>query len=538
MSDLSRRRLLAGGVEATALLGMGTVASFTAPPRDVDPRPAGPAVGAGDWHDVRSFRDDADADDTASIRRAVAAALAAGGGVVWFGSQRTYKISGRLDLPVGYVGYRGDGVTIDCVNVPDSEGYAIRFVPAADLAGPASSWTYAYTCEGLRVVGPSDPTADTSRALDGIYIGRPADMTAGDCAGASFRNMYVAGFRDNWVIGNQTWLLKWDQCAVERAWRYGMNVLALVNAGENYNLHGGVFAACAVAIRADVAANADLYLFGVSLDYNGRHLALESGSAALVGCHLEDRNTGPMVTVASTGGYEPAKLDLVACAVSGTETVAGGRDSFVTVTGGRSIVRISGGSWPRYDKQNSELVTVSTGAGRPLVVVEHVDPVVKDNATPRISGYTSILPNGGFGSGLAGWTLSGGTSAGSHAVDTSVRRSGSASLKITKSTAGGYGFHRDVAVAPGARLLLRGYLRTAALSGDAHLRIDWLDWAGSEVAAREDYVGGTITGTNAGWVQRSSSYAVPAGAARARVWVWTTAGSGTVWFDDLEAWLL
>ena len=118
-----------------------------------------------------------------------------------------------------------------------------------------------------------------------------------------------------------------------------------------------------------------------------------------------------------------------------------------------------------------------------------------------------------------------------------VHRSGSASLKITKTATGNYGFYREIAVRPGVRLHLRGYLRAAGLNDSADLRIDWLDCAGVEVASRENYVGGTISGTT-DWVQRSSTYAVPAGAAQARIWMWTTAGSGSVWFDDIEAWLL
>jgi hypothetical protein len=41
------------------------------------------------------------------------------------------------------------------------------------------------------------------------------------------------------------------------------------------------------------------------------------------------------------------------------------------------------------------------------------------------------------------------------------------------------------------------------------------------------YIGGTVKGTD-DWIQRSATPTVPAGAARARVWLWTVAAEDTV----------
>jgi hypothetical protein len=167
--------------------------------------------------------------------------------------------------------------------------------------------------------------------------------------------------------------------------------------------------------------------------------------------------------------------------------------------------------------------------------VEHVDPGVKDNAAPRICGHTSLIHNGGFEDGLNGWTLAAG--AGSHGVDTGVRHGGDASLRITRSGAGGYGFWRDVPVVPGGRLLVRGFVRTQGMDGGAGLRIEWLDLGGAQVAERESFIGGGVSGTT-DWVRRSAAPTVPVGSTRARVWAATEAASGTAWFDDVEAWSL
>ncbi|GAA2605171.1 hypothetical protein GCM10010399_40280 [Dactylosporangium fulvum] len=534
---LSRRRMLAGG--GATILGASAVTAIGV--AVAKPHASPPIAGGTDWIDVRDHgaQGDGVTDDTQAIKSAIAAA--ANGGVVTFGVNKTYRIRGRIDMPVGLVGYQGNGSTLNCAEVPDTDRYAIRFVPSpAPAADPnmfTERWTYSYWCEGLRIVGPSDNGRDTARALDGIFIGRPPEVDEGNVAGMSFYNVVVRGFRDNWTIADQSWLLAFYHCYSSNAWRRAYHFESIVNAGENYNFHGGVIHGNAIGVHANVEGNSDINFFGVSFDYNELHMQLESGITTLTGCHLEDRNTSPMITVLSTGGKEPAKLDLVSCVVAGTETSAGGRRSFVTVSGDRSVVRVHGGAWPRYDRPDSELVTVPPGAGRPLVSVEHVDPVIKENAAPRISGVTSLVHNGGFEDGLTGWTLSASGSAGSHAVDTSVRRSGNASLRIAKSAAGNYGFWRDVPVTPGGRLLVRGYIRAQALNAGGGFRVDWLDFGGVEVAAREDAVGGTVSGTT-DWIQRSATLAVPVGAARARVWAWTIASSGSMWFDDIEAWNL
>jgi Pectate lyase superfamily protein len=539
---MPRRRLLAGGVQATGLtmLGASAMAALGAAPEfgaEFAGSPAALVAAETDWISVRDYGavGDGVVDDTAAIQAAVAAA--AEGGVVSFGAGRTYRITGPLDLPIGRVGYHGSGVTLDCSAVPDSAGHAIRFIPS-----PTDIMTYTYRCEGLRILGPASQT----RQLDGVIIGRPEGMTSGNVAGCSFHNVVVRGFRDNWTLADQSWLCGFYHCVSSHAWRRGYNVVAVTNAGENYHWHGGVIYDCrnasgtAVGLYTSVEGNSDIHFFGVSFDYNDLHVHVQSGQVTLTGCHLEDASTSLMALVASTGGFEPAKLDLLSCVLSGTETIPGGRGSFVSVSGDRSVLRISGGSWSRYDRANSELVTVPASAGSPLVSVERVDPVIRGNAAPRISGYTSLLHNGGFESGVTGWRLPAGSPAtGRNTLDTGTARSGTASLKITNTGTGNYGLYRDVPCQPGQRLFVRGYLLTADMTGGAAgLRLEWLDLADVSVATARTVGESNLTASTGAWTQRANAYAAPAGAAVARIWAWSAALNGAVWFDDIEAWLI
>jgi hypothetical protein len=338
-------------------------------------------------------------DDTVALKAAITAATTAKG-VVDFGIGKTYKVTSRLDLPVGIAGYQGRGVTLDCSAMPDTEEYAVRFLP-----GATDATIYTYWVEGLRILGPASEASN----LDGVFIGRPDDIATGNVAGYSFHNVTVRGFRDNWTFGPQSWLFGFFQCSSSAAWRRGYNIDAQANAGENYSWHGGVIADCTntagtgVGVYASQAGNSDINFFGTSFDYCDKEVDVQSGHVALIGCHLEDNVSGPMVTVTTTGGSEPGKLSVTDCVFAGTEADAGGRASFITVDGERSVVRVTGGSWSRFGKSASELVTVT--AGTPLVTVDHVDPVIDGNAAPLISGYTSTTANGDFENDLAGWSL-------------------------------------------------------------------------------------------------------------------------------------
>ncbi len=114
--------------------------------------------------------------------------------------------------------------------------------------------------------------------------------------------------------------------------------------------------------------------------------------------------------------------------------------------------------------------------------------------------------------------------------------SGSACLVITNTGSGNGGRYQDIGIRPGERLWCRGMFKGTISSGSYGLRVEFMS-SDSTVLETRDY-GDLLTTSQASYVQRGDIRHAPEGTTKARVWAWTTALNGTVYCDELYAWVL
>ncbi|MBV7407500.1 hypothetical protein [Maritimibacter sp. DP1N21-5] len=338
------------------------------------------------------------------MERAITA-LAATGGTIVGEAGTTYLLTERLDIKLGKVALDFRGATLDARGIDDSAGCAIRLVPDAPWLRNGD-----FPIVGLRLEGPGSE----ARMLDGIQIGRPDGMAAGHTAHFGLEGCTVTGFRNGITLGNQTWLNRLRDFTVSNCWSAGMLVDTVTNAGENIALFGGVIHDCrnttgtAVALRVPKEANPDIQAYGVSFDYCDRLVDLQSGAFAGHGVHLENNNDHPMVSVAHTIGYEGPKFLLTGSVVTGgpfgpVPESPEGRPTFIEVSGDRAMVALRDTAWHRFGNPASALVKVLSG--KPTVLLDNVDPQAQGDMTPALCKATSLIRNGSFDEGLAGWSV-------------------------------------------------------------------------------------------------------------------------------------
>lgn len=471
---------------------------------------------------------DGGTDDTSAVEATVAAAVAAGGGIVWFGMNHTVKLTHRIDLPVGRVAYKGNGVTLDCSTVPDGDLFAVRFVPDTTDALVYTNWV-----EGVRILGP----LSEARTLDGVFIGRLSGAPSGNVAGFAFRNVAVRGFRDNWVFGDQSWLFGFFQCASLAAWRRGYNIDAATNAGENYNFHGGVVADCrnaggtAVGLYLSQAGAADVHCHGMSFDYDNVEVDVQSGTLSLHGCHLENYSTvAPMVRAVATGGFEHTTVSLLGCQVSPTEATT--RPCLVELTGDNTYFTAVGTKWNTFNRGGTELARVLSGT--PGVRFVGGDVVVGGTGVaPLLSKAVNVLQNGDFEAGtLAGWTTGGTVT---YTAQSVTKNSGTWAAKIAGTgVAGTTSAAQKFPVRPGETVHLAGYLAADTMTaGNTVLRIVWKGADGTTTVGSAQTI--ATVSANQAFTFVGSRRTVPTGVAYCQVELLSTNLAGNVYADDLLA---
>ncbi|MBV5344039.1 MAG: hypothetical protein JZU63_00095, partial [Rhodoferax sp.] len=132
-----------------------------------------------------------------------------------------------------------------------------------------------------------------------------------------------------------------------------------------------------------------------------------------------------------------------------------------------------------------------------------------------LDGNWNTLPNGGFESGLTGWTAQGGPGGGpvngTFATSNEFHILGAASARsqpIIDFSGPGFAIYQDVAVIPGKTYVLSGFTYVPVAGPEAHFRLD-VDWALLEVYA---------SGPNGQWQFNYAKFKGPADSnARIRV---------------------
>jgi chitodextrinase len=155
---------------------------------------------------------------------------------------------------------------------------------------------------------------------------------------------------------------------------------------------------------------------------------------------------------------------------------------------------------------------------------------VTTNAPPS----QNLLQNPGFeednGSGLpADWTCEKDYLC---SRDTSVKRSGSSSLKVAATSGAWFALHQSVAASAGNTYAFAGYLNIPNNSGTTvTVKVQFLNGSGSVLS---EHTVATYTSTTSGFVQASGAYTAPANTANARVHVHFKQLDATNYLDDFS----
>ncbi|MFC4099004.1 fibronectin type III domain-containing protein [Paenibacillus xanthanilyticus] len=116
--------------------------------------------------------------------------------------------------------------------------------------------------------------------------------------------------------------------------------------------------------------------------------------------------------------------------------------------------------------------------------------------------------------------------------DTAVKRSGTASMRMSGDSGPWLGFYQDVTAAAGQTYTFDGYFNASANNGTTiEFRLRFLDGAGGVI---QDNLLQTHTGTNAGFVNVTGARVAPAGTATARVYIYMRDLRGALYFDDFS----
>jgi len=116
--------------------------------------------------------------------------------------------------------------------------------------------------------------------------------------------------------------------------------------------------------------------------------------------------------------------------------------------------------------------------------------------------------------------------------DTAVKRSGSASYKITGNTGAWFNVSQEVAASAGTPYTFDGYMSIPTIAGmTVETRLQFLNGSGGSIA---DNLMSTRTTTTSGFTNINGTYTAPAGTTKARVVVFIKDLNGTVYLDDFS----
>lgn len=395
--------------------------------------------------------------DTANLQAAITSAQAAFQDLYLPGSPQSYKLNAGLTWNLAKGSIVGVGqVSIDCTTIPSGPALTLTSNNGATTSGVYTHGAITHRVAHLTLIGP-DTDAGT---VDGIYF---TDTSVGDNGALEHIKLY--GFRDGLSYGNNAWLIDHHKVSIEHSHRYGINGTMGTNAGEEMHYYGCVISGTANAAGTAVGfytpatgSYSDFTFVGCSFDYNQLEGDINGHFVSFIGCHIEDLNTGPMITTAATGGQGPVQVNFIGTNLADTNTATGGRDVLVTTKASSAassltINFVSGESGnyntgaTLYKNLSSSAPTVTVGGGW------NHDPGGV-TYVPQYGTYLSLLGDGGFESGAAvasgfgGWALDANAN-----FYTAVVHSGTYSLRrVGAGTA-----FQIAAITPGRPVSITGY---------------------------------------------------------------------------------
>jgi chitodextrinase len=116
--------------------------------------------------------------------------------------------------------------------------------------------------------------------------------------------------------------------------------------------------------------------------------------------------------------------------------------------------------------------------------------------------------------------------------DTTVKRTGSASLRWQGNTGPWFGMYQDVSGTPGTTYTFDGYVNIVANTGELDIKIQFLDGSNAVLADNNASIfSGTTT---AGFVNVHAAYVAPANTVKVRVYPYIRGLNGTIYYDDFS----
>lgn len=337
------------------------------------------------------------------------------------------------------------------------------------------------------------------------------------------RNSIIA---NNTVAGSNK---PWIQVANAKDGRASVNVVVRNNLSNSFDLGAGAVASNNITMGTNVGA----YVLQYDLANRLFDMALKPGSPAIdAGSMVDtpnyDANNAPRSAPYDVGAYEfgasaPAPAPAPAPSPD-TWTYCSDETGYCSFTGTMQVRFGAGDAYVTKTLTGGTSCTVSVFGDPIFGVRKHCDiaPVSAPAPAPAPAPDTNLLSNPGFESNLTGWTALG--SGGS--IISSGQRSGSKALRLS---AAGQGQVQYWNLQSGATYRISGYAKVAATGDTVTFGYDLYGSNGANLNKSE-------------WVLvNSTSYklytldlTVPAGAAKARVFMFKNGGTRAVDFDDIS----
>jgi hypothetical protein len=471
--------------------------------------------------------------DADTIINAIAGSV---GKKLTFPFNKTYIMTKKLRIPAGDIQIDFNGSTLDFSSYTGDR--AIEVIPAS-----SNKRRLLHVMQNVIVKGKNTTTTTT----DGLFFGRPTDILTGVTAHFVCSNIEIDGFRDNVIIGNQSYLMTFNNLISIHYARYPINFQTVTNAGENIRFFGGTISNGLVGsdgVFCDTNINPDVYFHSTSFDYSEKLFLIKGGHWNFYGCHFENNNNNPMIKAIYTPGNSVININIVGGTMGNgpmtdpaSPEQAGGRPYYIELTGDKIALTMIGVDTYLYDKTSSVYKIIS---GVPSVRIDNPNLSPKGGNPPDVGDY-HLLWNGDFESATAfqGWNQSAGT--GTLTLDTTNFYSGtkSASFTVASGTSNG-SLSQDIpgAVA-GKTLLFNGYFKTNLTAGFMTIRLQSVNAKGDIV---NDWILETTTGTQLSgvnnWKKVGLGYVIPSGVSKFTFQIYFSGVTGTCWADKMKAWIV
>jgi hypothetical protein len=278
----------------------------------------------------------------------------------------------------------------------------------------------------------------------------------------------------------------------------------------------------------------ELFLAGVSLDYNDQQIVDLGGIVDCTPCHIEDNHyQGQLITIVQGTNSQPTGVQL-----------DGGTVALFDLSPRSSLISVSApqnGAFFRArarfaNSAASTYFTVSSGTPAINVHGSNFNDFGAGGASASLGTQLNLLHNPGFETGtLAGWQATGNSTGPGWqvTVDTVTVHSGTYSMQVISTTTGTNTFSQSIPCQPGDQLKMREWINISAYtSGTLNASVYFYDSAGV------DKVSSTVlrpsTGTTPGWLAVQGSIWVPSGTQSCWLGIDSTDFIGTFNLDDAE----